>query len=82
MSKKLLFKTLIIIGIVPFAFAVVTGIYASVTGFAGVAITSPPQYGFDAFIEWIFLYSYIFWPTYLAGAVSIVAAIVIKIKFR
>ena len=82
MNKKLLFKILIIIGIVPFAFAVATGIYAAVTGFAGVAITSPPQYGFDAFIEWIFLYSYIFWPTYIAGAVSIVAAFVIKIKFR
>lgn len=82
MNKKLLFKTLIIIGMAPFVIAIATGLYAAVTGFAGMAITSPPQYGFDAFIEWIFLYSYVFWPTYLAGAVALVAAFVIKIKYR
>ena len=82
MNKKFLFRILIIVGVAPFVIAVATGIYAAVTGFAGMAITSPPQYGFDAFIEWLFLYSYVFWPTYLAGAVALVAAFVIKFRYK
>lgn len=79
MKTKRKWKILLAIGILPFAVALLTGIYNAIVGFSGLAITSPPVYGWAAFVDWMILYSFIYWPTYVLGIVLIVLAL-IKLK--
>lgn len=81
MKSKLLWKILLVVGILPFAVALLTGIYNAIVGFSGLAIMSPPVHGWAAFADWVVLYSFIYWPTYVLGLVLIVVSI-FKLKKR
>lgn len=76
MKKKSFWKIVLLIGLVPFAIALGSGLYAAITGFSGLVISGPPAYGVAAFTDWMVLYSYIYWPTYVIGLVLIAVALV------
>lgn len=72
-NKKLIWKILLVVGIIPFVVALGAGIYHSITGFSGICILDCKYYyGFQAFKDSIVLYSFIFWPTYIIGAILII----------
>ena len=63
MKKNLIWNILLIIGIVPFILPFVFGIYK-------ISIESWTMF------DWLVMYSYIFWPTYIAGAVAIAVSVI------
>ena len=79
MNNKRLWKILLLVGILPFVIALLTGIYNAIVGFLGLTIMGKPQYGWEAFADWVILYSFIYWPTYVIGLVLIVLS-VFKLK--
>ena len=69
MKKNLIWNILLIIGIVPFLLPFVLGLYR-------MSIESWTMF------DWLVLYSFIYWPTYLIGAVAIAVSVVGKIAQR
>ena len=69
--KQTKWKIMLFAGTLPFLWAIVQGLYAAVNGFSGLSITSAPVYGFQAFADYLILYSFVFWPTYLVGLILI-----------
>ena len=63
MKKSILWNILLIIGIVPFILPFAFGIYK-------ISIESWTMF------DWLVMYSYIFWPTYIVGAVVIAISII------
>lgn len=73
--RKRKWKLLLFLGTTPFLAAILSGFYAAITGFSGLAIMSPASYGWAAFTDWIVLYSFVFWPTYVIGLILILWAV-------
>ena len=69
MKHKILRNILLRIGIVPFVLPVLVGIYK----INSESWTIP---------DWLILYSFLYWPTYLIGAALIIAAVVLYRKER
>lgn len=69
MKHKILRNILLWIGIVPFVLPVLVGIYK---------INSEPW----TMPDWMILYSFLYWPTYLIGAALIITAVVLYRKER
>ncbi|MBO5229005.1 MAG: hypothetical protein J6B39_08435 [Lachnospiraceae bacterium] len=67
MKKKLIWKLLLIVGVIPFVIPFVLCIYR-------MSIESW-NYG-----DWLILYSFVYWPTYLIGLVLIAISIFKLIK--
>ena len=81
-DKKIVWIILLVIGIISFLIPLITGIYDSINGFSGLCFAGCDYYyGFNAFIDSIYLYSFIFWPTYIIGILLLVLSI-IKLKFK
>ena len=74
--KKHKWKILLFLGTIPFLAAILSGFYAAITGFSGLAIMAPPSYGWAAFTEWIILYSFLYWPTYVIGLILIIWSVI------
>ena len=70
-----LVKTSLIIGLIPFIFALFLGVYFAITGFSGLCFCGD-FYGFKAFIESIILYSENFYQNYILGFILIIIFIV------
>lgn len=70
-----LVKTSLIIGLIPFIFALFLGIYFAITGFSGLCFCGD-FYGFKAFIESIILYSENFYQNYILGFILIIIFII------
>lgn len=66
MKKSILWNILLIIGIVPLVLPFAFGIYK-------ISIESWTMF------DWLVMYSYIFWPTYLASAIAIAISVVGRI---
>lgn len=65
--KKHLWKILIGIGILPLILPFILGVYHTMIESWTV-------------LDWVILYSYLYWPTYVLGILLIVAGIVMKKK--
>ena len=79
--KKIIWIILLIIGIVSFAIPLITGIYDSIAGFSGLCFVGCDNYyGFAAFIDSVYLYSFICWPTYIVGIILIIISIIMLKK--
>ena len=77
MKKKIIWIILLIIGLIPFIVPLITATYDSINGFSGLCFVGcVPYYGFKAFFDCIYLYSYIAWPTYIIGIILIVLSII------
>ena len=63
MKKSLIWNILLIIGIIPFVLPFILGIYR-------ISIESWTM------IDWLVMYSFIYWPTYLAGAIVIAVSVI------
>ena len=70
-----LVKTSLIIGLIPFIFALFLVIYFVITGFSVLCFCGD-FYGFKAFIESIILYSQNFYQNYILGFILIIIFIV------
>ena len=70
-----LFKTSLIIGLVPFVFALFVGIYFAIAGFSGLCLCGN-FYGFKAFIESIIIYSNNYYQNYILGFILIIIFII------
>lgn len=75
--KKKLWLILFILGLLPFVVLLIGGIYASITGFSGIAF-SALHYGFSAFMDWVILWSFLYWPSYIVGMILIIVSMIIK----
>ena len=79
-KKKIIWIILLVVGIIPFIIPLISGIYDSINGFAGICFADCTyDYGFSAFRDVILLYSWLMWPTYIVGGILIVLSI-IKLK--
>ena len=74
--KNLKWKILLIIGLLPFIFVLAYGIYSMLEGFS---FFSTSYHGIDAFIFFLFIFSFLFWPLYILGAALIIISVV-KLK--
>ena len=63
MKQSLIWNILLIIGIIPFILPFAFGIYK-------ISIESWTMF------DWLVMYSYIFWPSYIAGALVIAVSII------
>lgn len=75
-KKKIIWVILLIIGLIPFLIPLLFGI---ISFFSGFSFLSAYSKGFEAMFGIIFLWSFLFWPTYIIGAILIVLSI-IKLK--
>lgn len=81
-NKKIIWKILLTIGFIPFIIPVFLGIGSAIFGHAGLCFFGcDVVYGFKAFFDSIYLYSYLFWPTYIIGIILIVFSF-IKLRKR
>jgi len=63
MNNRMLWRILLIVGIIPFT--------APFIGFAYEMINSSSW----ILIDWLVLYSFIYWPTYIIGLILIIVSI-------
>ncbi len=66
MKKSLIWNLLLILGIIPFVLPFILGIYR-------MTIESWTM------IDWLVMYSFIYWPTYIAGAIVIAVSIISRL---
>ena len=66
-SKRIIWKLLLVIGVIPFIIPFVLGLYK-------MSIES------WNYVDWLILYSFVYWPTYLIGLVLIAISIFKLIK--
>jgi hypothetical protein len=78
-NKKLLWLIPLFIGLVPFVWALIGGLYSAINGFSGIMF-GPSYYGFQAFFDWVILFSYIAWPAYLVGLALIGLSLFMLLK--
>lgn len=74
--KKLLWKILLILGILPFFLLIIYEIHCLIYGFNFLFNTS---YGLEAIRDSISIMAYLFWPIYILGILLIIISI-IKLK--
>jgi len=76
-NKNLVWKILLIIGLIPFFIVIGYGMYASINGFSALCVLNcTKEYGFIAFRDSVLLYSYVFWPTYIIGLILITLSVI------
>ncbi len=81
--KKVIGIILIIIGAIPLLFPIITGIYSAIIGYSGLCLwPCTNYYGIQAFIDSIFIYSVLLWPTYIIGIALIVVGIILIKKYK
>lgn len=77
MKRNIIWKIILILGILPFVVSLGFGIYSAITGFSGLCILNCKDiYGIQAFLDSIIMYSYIFWPTYIVGLIAIITSVI------
>lgn len=75
-NKKTIWKSLLIIGFLPFIILLLYGFYVAITGFSGICFgLCDKEYGLPAFIDFIFLVSYVYWPVYIVGIALIILSL-------
>ena len=65
-KKKYIWKILFIVGLCPFIYPILLGIYTMSVGISW------------SWFDWLVMYSFIYWPTYLLGIILIVFAIIYR----
>lgn len=76
-NKKIIWKTLLLIGLIPFIIVIGYGLFSAISGKSYLCILNcTREYGFVAFRDSIILYSYLFWPTYIIGLFLIIFSII------
>lgn len=76
-EKKIIWKILLIIGLIPFLAVIIYGIFSSINGFSGICFFNcSKNYGLMAFRDSVIMYSYVLWPTYIIGIILIIISII------
>ena len=75
--KKNIWELVIFLGTVPFIYVILSGIYNAIVGFSGLCITGcTDSYGISAFMDWVILFSFVFWPIYVIGLILMILGII------
>ena len=75
-----IWKFLLFLGTMPFLVPMFMGIHRAITGLpTGWIVSTGCIYGWEAFSQFVLMYSYLLWPTYLVGLALIILGIY-KIK--
>jgi hypothetical protein len=69
-----------VVGLVPFLWALFGGLYTAVNGFSGLIFGGAAYYGWNAFADWVFLFSFVAWPAYLVGIALIGISVFMLLK--
>lgn len=69
-KKKIISIILLLLGLIPFIIPIAWGLFDTV-------ITNRLDY---SFIDFLLYYSFLYWPTYIAGIIAIIISICIKSK--
>ena len=81
--KKVIGIILLIMGIITLLFPIINGIYSAINGYSGLCLwPCTNYYGFKAFIDSVFIYSVLLWPTYIIGIALIVVGIILIKKYK
>ena len=75
--KKKLWLICLGVGLLPFLICLIGGIYAAVCGFGGLTI-GMKSYGIEAMLDWVLLWSFVYWPSYVIGIIFIIVSLMIK----
>lgn len=76
-NKKIVWIILLIFGLIPFILLIVGGFNAAFNGFSGLCFFSCENYyGMAALIDYVLLFSFIYWPAYVVGLLFIVLSII------
>ena len=82
-NKKIIWTFVLILGIISFVMPLIAGIYYSINGFTFLCFADCTiEYGFSAFKDVIFIYSWLMWPTYIVGGILIVLSIIKLKKYK
>ena len=79
--KKIIWKILLIIGIIPFIVVIIHSIYNIITGSNNLCIGINCKNSLY-FIDNVILYSYLFWPTYIIGFILITISTIMLKKIK
>lgn len=74
--KKKMWILLLVLGLLPFVIVIAGGINASINGFGELSMN--PIYGFEAFMDWFILWSYVYWPSYVLGLGLIIGSLIVR----
>ena len=80
--KRIISKIILFIGTLPFVIAIISGIYAAATKFSGISVNYNYTSPIKSFCDWIILYSYVFWATYIIGAILIIISVIMLLKTK
>ena len=75
MKKKILWKIIFILGLIPFVLTLIVGIYFSIIGFSGIYFGGS-YYGLNAFIDSIIYIGFLYYPIYIVGFILIIMSII------
>ena len=70
MKKNTIWKILMFIGICPFVVPVVLGAYTMIVETSWT------------WVDWLVMYSFLYWPTYIVGAVLIILSVCRLVRHR
>lgn len=81
MKKSIIYKLLIMLGSSPFIFILVSAIYNAINGWSFcLGSNCANDYGFQVFVDYIVLASFVYWPFYIVGLVLIIIGFILLKK--
>ena len=83
-KKNILWKLLLIIGLIPFVIPFLFGIIKAIIGDSlGLCfVDCKISYGLPVFLNFVSFYSFVYWPTYVIGIILIIISIVQLLKHK
>lgn len=79
--KKRIGIILIIIGLLPILYTLISGLYHAIFGWNGLCFMCPKEYGIKVFLGYVLLFGVVYWPILLSGLISmIIGCLLVKKK--
>ena len=79
--KKRIGIILIIIGLMPILYTLISGLYHAIFGWNGLCFMCPNEYGIKVFFDYVLLFGMVYWPILLSGLiVAIIGYLLTKKK--
>ena len=78
-KRRIIWIIMLIVGILPFAITLLTGIISAVTGIYDemcILCNRELVYGIEAFMTVMIFAIYLFWPAYIIAAIIILVAVI------
>lgn len=63
---------LIIIGLLPILYTLISGLFYAIFGWNGLCFMCSKEYGVKVFFDYVLLFSIVYWPILLSGLIMII----------